>query len=190
MTNNATVQLGPHSRATVKANDFEPNSEVSIYVSSYSNDETLRQPIVAERAMYFQSNGITGGSQAVGAPATGLQWYFAEGYTGPGFDEYICLYNPFSTVTPSVRVELMDEMGAVKTGDYTLPEMGRVTVHVNDLMPGKSVSATVTSLDGNKFVAERSMYFNYSGGTTGGSVASGVNSPNRNWYFAEGYSGD
>lgn len=182
--------MEPHSRVTLKANDYKPDSEFSVYVTSYSDNESLRGPIIAERAMYYQYGDITGGSQAIGASATKLEWYFAEGYTGTGFQEYLCLYNPYSSVTPRVAVSLMDEAGDVITKEYTLPELKRVTVNVNDLMPGKSVSAFIESLDGNKFIAERSMYFNYSGAITGGSVASGVNSPSRCWYFAEGYSGD
>ena len=37
----------------------------------------------------------TGGHDAVGAIIPSRQtWYFAEGYTGPGFDEWICVLNP------------------------------------------------------------------------------------------------
>ena len=36
-----------------------------------------------------------------------------------------------------------------------------MTIHVNDLAPGKDVSARVTSTHG--VVAERAMYFDYSG---------------------------
>jgi hypothetical protein len=38
--------------------------------------------VMAERAMYFNYKGWTGGHAAIAATAPANTWYFAEGYTG------------------------------------------------------------------------------------------------------------
>ena len=54
------------------------------------------QPIIVERAMYFDVPGQTFGagheSAAVTAPAT--EWFLAEGATGPYFDLFVLVANP------------------------------------------------------------------------------------------------
>ncbi len=65
-----------------------PGQDVSMRIHS-------SQGIIAERPMYFNYQGAwTGGHDVVGATAPQRQWLFAEGYTGDGFDEWLCLQNP------------------------------------------------------------------------------------------------
>jgi hypothetical protein len=52
-----------------------------------------------ERPMYFNYYGATtgwadGGHNAVGAVTAEYSWYFAEGTTRPGFDQYLTIQNP------------------------------------------------------------------------------------------------
>ncbi|MHB8896639.1 MAG: hypothetical protein ACYC99_15880 [Candidatus Geothermincolia bacterium] len=183
--------MGPHSRTTLDARDYISCDEFSVWVSSWQQEMDDTLPIVAERSMYFDyGNGITGGHQALGVEEPWFDWYFAEGYTGPGFDEYICIYNPGWVGKPRVTLDLTDEQGEVQTFEYLLPESGRITVKINDLAPGKSVSAHVKAVDNVTIVAERSMYFNYAEARKGGSVAPGSPAPATRWYFAEGYAGN
>lgn len=181
--------MGPHSRTTLNAADYISCDEFSVWVSSWEEEMEESLPVVAERAMYFDYGGIRGGHQAMGTQEPWYEWYFAEGYTGPGFDEYICIYNPGWVGRPRVQLDLIDELGNVQTTELLLPESGRATVKVNDLAAGKSVSARVKAVDNVTIVAERSMYFDYRG-RRGGSVAPGVMKPANRWYFAEGYSGE
>ena len=49
--------------------------------------------------MYFDYMGTgahhwAGGRDTIGATAPSFNWYFAEGYTGEGFEEWICIQNP------------------------------------------------------------------------------------------------
>jgi hypothetical protein len=69
-----------------------------------------------------------------------------------------------------------------------------VTVHdpAQGVGRGKEVSALVESVNGVGVVAERPIYFRYTGGmgaVTGGHVVMGATAPRRSWLFAEGYTG-
>lgn len=175
-----SYSLAGHSRLTLYLNTICPNSEVSSCITS-----TNGVGVVVERSMYFNSNGRDDGHCAQGSTAVSTAWYFAEGYTGPGFDEYILVLNPWFS-SKSVQLNLFDASGSKSTYDYEIASASRLTIHVNDLAPGKDVSAIITAADG--VVAERAMYFNYSG-RKGGSCAMGSSSASNDWFFAEGYTG-
>ncbi len=67
-----------------------PGQDVSLKVTS-------DRGIVAERPMYFDYQGKwTGGHDVLGANAPSKSWYFAEGTTRAGFDQWLCLQNPNS----------------------------------------------------------------------------------------------
>lgn len=180
--------MGPHGRKSLRVNDYV-KGDISIWASSWVDPMENSIPIIAERSMYFDTGVVEGGHQAVGCQPA-YEWYFAEGYTGPGFEEYICIYNPGYVGKTKAKLELTDEWGEVRDYEVELPSSGRTTLKVNDLWPGKSVSAHVKAIDNVTIVAERSMYFKYAGGRSGGSVAPGVVKPATTWYFAEGYAGN
>lgn len=175
-----SLVVGPQSRGTLYLNEVLSGSEVSTRLSS-------TVPVVAERAMYFAHAGITGGSDAVGARSPALEWHFAEGYTAPGFEEYLTLQNPGLSATVAT-IEYMFPSGETLTSEVTLAATSRTTVSVNDQVgPGREVSARVTA--GAPIVAERPMYYS-TPAWKGGDVVMGVVEPALTWYFAEGYTGD
>ena len=144
---------------------------------------------VAERPMYFDLNGITGGHDVVGVPAPGRTFYFAEGYTGPGFDEYLTLMNPDRVLTANAQITYYYRDGAApRTVTRAVGASSRLTLHVNDADQagsGRDVSAVVTS--DLPIVAERPMYFNYLGKWSGGHDVVGAAAPGLQFLFAEGY---
>ncbi|MDD5448477.1 MAG: molybdopterin-dependent oxidoreductase, partial [Actinomycetota bacterium] len=114
------------------------------------------------------------------------EWYLAEGYTGGGFEEWICIANPNSWET-EVEIEYMIEGENPVSQQATLAPRSRKTILVNDVVgDGKNVSAKVTGNHGDSLVVERAMYWNE---RDGGSAASGVNNPQTEWYLAEGSTG-
>lgn len=173
------------TRETVDMGEYAPAGEVSVRLLS---DE----PVAAERTMYFDgSRGSDGGSASTGIPLVRNDWYFAEGYTGGGFDEYLLVHNPGGNAV-DVKLTLMRNDRAPIDYFYRLAPDGRWTVHVDEI-PGfddAEVSARITSGGGGRgVVAERSMYFDYQG-VKGGHVEKGVNIPTTTWYFPEGYTPD
>jgi outer membrane protein assembly factor BamB len=114
-------------------------------------------------------------------------FYFAEGTTRDGYQEWICLQNP-TGARVKTRIEYMINGGGNKVQEVTLPPTSRTTVDVNlSVGPGLDVSARVTG-DGH-FVAERSVYF-AANGINGGEQVMGEGQASKKFMFAEGTTRD
>lgn len=174
---------------------IKPTSRMSLHVddipelasSEVSTTVTCDQPVVVERAQYFNYYGRDDGTAnaAVAAPST--TWYLAEGYTGGEYDTYILLQNPLDTAT-RVNVTFMRNDGVNVIKAYNLLPRSRFTIRVGEIpeLAGVEVSTKVEA--DTPVIAERTMYY-VSYGRTGGSDAAGVAEPTRYWYLAEGYTG-
>jgi len=163
-TATANVSLAAGEQQVVDANSVLGSTGVN-----NSATVTASAPIVAERFMSFSYLGtIPGATDVIGAAAPGYIAYFAEGYTGTGFSEYLTLENPDSTNTAYILVKYLPQNGSAPTLQiYSVGPHSRYTVNTSAVMSGQSFSMVVQS--GLPIVAERPMYFNYNGGQTGGS---------------------
>jgi hypothetical protein len=142
-------------------------------------------PVVAERAMYFDYQGKTGGHNALGVNQPSSSWLFAEGYTGGGFDEYILVLNPQDEAT-TVNFDFMLPDGSVRTHAFPVNATSRMTVHVDDIPGLESTDVSVRLRSDLPVVAERAMYFDYPY-CPGGSVNTGCVEAAKMHYLAEGY---
>ena len=173
-----------NSRTSLNVNaEVGPGQDVSARL--WSDDA-----FYAERPMYFDYKkdvpgyGWTGGHCATGVPSPRYDWYFAEGTTRDGFEEWICLQNPTSAQV-EVEVDYISAGAYAQQKKYDVNPQSRISVFVNgDVGPNQDVSTHVHCED--RIVAERPMYFNYHNKWTGGHNVMGTNSPNDRWYFAEG----
>jgi hypothetical protein len=121
----------------------------------------------------------------VTAPAT--LYYFAEGYTGESFDEYLTIQNP-GVITSEISIRYLLGVGPPVVVTHKVPPLHRVTVDVSDdVGRGQEVSAEVEAT--LPVVVERPMYFRYYDVWDGGHVAAGVTQAATDWYFAEGFTG-
>jgi L,D-transpeptidase catalytic domain len=174
--------VGAHSRASIHVDDIPELASADV-----SARVTCGRPVVVERSQYFNYYGRDDGNASAGVTAPGKKWYFAEGYTGGEFDEYVLLQNP-GGIAGKANVTFMCTDGQNVTRTYDLAPHRRFTIHVDEI-PGLESRDVSTYVDADvDVVAERSMYFSYYG-KTGGSDAPGVTSPAPNWYMAEGYTG-
>jgi len=180
------LNAAPTSRTTVNVRDMVGHGkDVSVKVSSDC-------PVVVERPMYFVYQGLgshlwTGGHNAVGAAAAGRRYYFAEGTTRCGFEEWLCLQNPSSISEIVVRATYFpgQGQGEVLTREYAVPPNQRYTVCVNnEIGPDKDVSVLLES--DMPFVAERPMYFDYKSAVNGGSNVIGTGTTSERYAFAYG----
>jgi hypothetical protein len=183
-TQDASYSVPANSRSTVDVNsEVGADKDVSISILTTSPN------LVAERPMYFNYNGQwTGGSDALGAVAPNTKWYFAEGNTLAEFDQYVTVLNPGATAA-NLTFHYMVEGQGEEEATGSVGAHARATFKTRDQIGnGKHVSLYLESTQG--VVAERPMYFNYVGlaqnNWTGGHDVVGTNSPNTNWYFAEG----
>ena len=178
-TQEQVVLLPKTSRVTVKPLDIVgPEQDVSTYIGS-------DLPIVAERATYFDYNGVwAGGHATTGLVMPSNVFFFPEGTTRSGFDQYICLQNPSSEDTEAT-LTYMISTGENVEQKVNVPKTSRVTVKPVDLLgPEKDMSTMVICND--LIVAERPIYFAYQGTTCGGHVSPGSTFPSTLLSFAEG----
>ena len=165
---------------------------------------TSDQQIAVERPTYFSnvSEGnagtVSGGADVIAVQSLSTDWLFAEGYTGPGFQEQFVISNldPNATGAANVTIKLEPQNGAASTSTIiSVPHWGQVIWVVNATAPGQSLSAEITS-SGPQIAVDREMFFHYnhqgnsrSLQVMGGSDALGQVGPaGQSLYsFAEGY---
>lgn len=118
-------------------------------------------------------------------------WYFAEGNSLPEFDEWLCVLNPGNRPA-NYQISFMLDTGEVRTFERSMAPRQRDTVKVKDYIsdPHTGVSVKIHS-DNQAVVAERPMYFVYKNDNPnymwkGGHNVLGINTLQREWYFAEG----
>jgi hypothetical protein len=164
--------LSPRSRFTIHVDDILPDAQVSTYLAS-------DQQVVVERAQYL--NFMRSGTCSIGARSPSYTWFFAEGYTSEGFEEWLLVQNPQNT--PSlVDLIFMQPDGTNTAMQFTVPARSRYTVPVHQVLPGVQVSARVSSE--LPVVAERAMYWK---DRSDGHATLGTPTPEYDWFFAEGY---
>jgi hypothetical protein len=176
------LEVPPRSRYTLHVNGEVPPGNVSTRVTS-----TNGVPLAAERAMYFDYRGRKGGHASAGSTLAWYEWNFAEGYTAGSFDTWLLLANP-GDEEARVTCSFMLEGGGSVRREYRVPPGSRFTVPVDEI-PGLESAAFATQVTSDRpVVAERAVYFDYRG-WDGGSDSRGVTTPQREWHFAEGYTG-
>ena len=168
-THKAYYNVPAASRFSLNVNaEVGPDKDVAARVSS-------AEEIFVERAMYFNYKGtMAGGSATLGSRHPGTSWYFAEGTTRSGFEEWLTLANPGDEdALVTVEYLLGTGQGDNVVEEWLVPARSRATVNVNLAVgPDKDVSIRVTS--DRAVVAERPMYFNYGPqGWRGGSCGMG-----------------
>ncbi|MCJ7652147.1 MAG: hypothetical protein MUO75_00430, partial [Actinobacteria bacterium] len=165
--------MGAGRRKSINVANSVPDTwEVSTKVES-------TEPIVAERAMYW--NGRSGGNESIGVPAPADDWYLAEGSTGGGFETWILIQNPGDEAA-NVKMTYMTDTGQVEGPEFSMGAGRRKSINVANSVPDTwEVSTKVESTE--PVVAERAMYWN---GRSGGHESIGVPAPADDWYLAEG----
>ncbi|MDY6796626.1 MAG: caspase family protein [Actinomycetota bacterium] len=150
------VSVPAKSRVTLNVADLiGDDKDVSTMVESKGG------PINAERPMYFNYNGMPGGHASPGLVIPSTTFFFAEGTTRAGFDQYLCLQNP-NDEDSQATITYMLGTGENKTVEVVIPRRSRVTVRPIDTVgPEQDVSTSIES--SVPIIAERPMYFRKDG---------------------------
>lgn len=116
-----------HARETIMVNDVVgPNKDVSVKIDS-------KHPVVVERPMYFAyHNWCDGGDVELGCTTTSSRWYFAEGTTRGGFEEWLTLQNPNGEKV-TAKITGMFSDGTTQEKWVDLPPHSRSTVSINEM---------------------------------------------------------
>jgi hypothetical protein len=176
------ITVPPTSRGTVNVTAFlGPGVEHSTYV--FSDNLSL----YSERPMYFNYLGTrSGGHDGVGASMLSRTFYFAEGFTGPGFDTYFTVFNP-NWWPVNVQFTYFLPGGGTKVHNAVVGARSRQTFNARDVVGSSEFSTRVVAGSGLIHV-EQPIYFDY-GGIRGGSVNSGQTELSPTANFAEGFTG-
>ncbi len=158
-----TVQ--PKSRFNVWVNQIAEVSSVEVSAVITSTNDV---PIIVERAMYLNTptQVFAAGHESIGITTPATDWFFAEGATGRFFDEFVLIANPHQAPL-RVRATYLLPGGGTLAKDYDIAPTSRFNIWVDEeTFPGlgkaladTAVSVTLTSLDGQPFIAERAMWW-------------------------------
>jgi hypothetical protein len=156
----------------------------SVYVNAlfvtagFATQVTADQPIVVERAMYFDAG--QGGHDTLATPAPAKTWYLAAGGSRAGFDTWLLLENP-NNAPASVKVTFLTDTGAVAAQPLFVQPHARLSLYTDPLMPNAVYGMRIDA--DQPIVAERAVYF--SDGKAGYDAAA-VASPATEWFLPEG----
>ncbi|MEJ5186478.1 MAG: L,D-transpeptidase, partial [Candidatus Geothermincolales bacterium] len=159
-------------------------------------------PLEASWPFYWAPNGtpltityaslarriVSGCHVSVGSPTTSREWYFAEGYTGGGFDTYLLISNP-GTRDARITVSLFRSDSVVVERQYMVPGGRRFTLPVDAVEGMGDAEFGIRVSASEEVVAERAMYFTM-GKRDDGTASIGAAKLSRAWHFAEGYTAD
>jgi hypothetical protein len=106
--------------------------------------------------------------------------------TTHNFEPWVCIQNPGSAAA-AVKLTYMKSDGSTVTDSVTVGANSRSTISPRAKVgDGVDFSTLVSSTNGKTIIAERPMYFNYSGAWTDGHDVIGAAAPGTVFYFAEG----
>ncbi len=126
-----------------------------------------------------------GGSCTTAASTTGTSWFFAEGCTRPGFDEWLCVLNPGDTAS-NLHFRFFLPSGEGTPMGITMLAHSRFTLSVADAV-GRGQDVSVALEASAPVVAERALYYRYGPtGWAGGDCERGAAAAGTRWLFAEG----
>ncbi|MBN1288466.1 MAG: hypothetical protein JXA49_02375, partial [Actinobacteria bacterium] len=144
--NNEDHVLPPHSRKTIRANDILGGHDFSTHVSG-------DRPIIAERAMYWNSGTGEACHASLGLVKPCNKFYIPFGKTSDGWETFVLVQNPNGR---DIDVTLtMTGQGAVTE---RVPANSRKTFNLCDIAGPGVVGITVESED--RIMVEKAMYFN------------------------------
>ena len=190
-----TIDFLPQGAGTLTVNDsvaasaplqlavdtIVPNAALSTIVHSPS-----AVPLAVERTMSWDSTGYGGHGGTAVAPST--RWLFAEGSQG-FFQTFVLLAND-NTGPVDVTVRFLVEGAGVVTLPITIAAKQRHTMFAGDIAAVRNKSFGIDITSTLPIIAERSMYLPGARVFEGGHESAGVNATSREWFLAEGATGD
>lgn len=161
------------TRLNVSLDDAAPVGPASFTVDS-------SEPVVVESVL--RQRRASGPSAAMALASPSALWYFPDGGTTDGNQEYISIFNP-NNVPVGVHLHPVTADGYLPRATLRVGAHARAVFVVHGLLH-RAGMATVLGAD-RPVVAQEVRY------TTGGGVAliDGAPAPSRTWGFADGYAG-
>ena len=138
-----TYTLPPTSRNNIWVNEEDfPGLGKALAATDVSAvfECTNDQPIIVERALYLDLPGqmFGAGHESAGVTAPAMQWFLAEGNTGPYFDLFVLIANPGNADAQVEATYLLPD-GTVIVKPQTVAANSRFNIWVDgeDRAPGR-----------------------------------------------------
>lgn len=147
------LAIPARSRKTMRVNDVLPERDMSFKVHG-------SVPIVAERAMYWETASGTACHDSIGVSAPHMNWFLPEGSSWDGI-AWVLVENPNGS---PVRIEIATystEPSSCIAWTDTIAAHSRKSINVGERFGGYgSASVSVSSMNrGRGIIVERSMYY-------------------------------
>ncbi len=159
------LDIPRYSRKTLRVNDVLPETDFSTL--AMGGAFCIRQPIVVERAMYWDGGTGEACHCSGGMPAAHNTFLFPDGQTSKGRETWTLVQNPGEKPV-KVRVSYLKPGGGAP--QYLIDTVGpgsRRTYNMEDVVRSGRASVMVQCLTpGGKVAAERSMYWGGRGAGT------------------------
>jgi subtilisin family serine protease len=156
----------------------------SVYVNllfttpGFATRVTSDQPIVVERAMYFDND--QGGHDTLATADPAKTWYLAAGSSRTGFDTWVLVENP-GPAPATVKVSFVTDAGVVISQPLFVLPHARTSLYTNPLIPNATFGMRVDS--DQPIVVERAVYFD---GGRAGFDSTAIANPSIEWFLPEG----
>jgi hypothetical protein len=192
------IEVAPQRRSTIAPGMLPSNQQMAASVHT-------DVPIIVERALYIkdtlpQAGGVTtGATSEIGATSPATQWRFAEGNTGPSFQEDLMLAN-FGNIDTTAHIRLEYDNGHSQTINVSVPGQAQMLFDVNqassqptgtcDTSPCQTTpTASIDVMADGPIVVERLIYFHWNKLVSGVSTTLGEAGPptTKTYAFAEGF---
>jgi hypothetical protein len=149
-----------NSRKTIRVNDVLPSKDLSTQVHS-------DQPIIAERAMYWDKGTGEACHDSIGMAEPHTTFYLPDGQTSDGRETWTLVQNPNDTDV-SVEISYLTSSGTGnQTFTDTIPASSRKTYNMADKgINGRAAIMVASMTAGKKIMVERAMYWNSRGAGT------------------------
>jgi len=154
-------QMPANSRKTVRVNDILPNADLSTRVHG-------SQPIIAERAMYWDNGTGEACHDSIGMASAHTDFYLPDGQSSEGRETWTLVQNPNdSNVTVEVSYLTPNGAGNI-TKTETIPAGSRRTFNMAEHsgIQGRAAVMVRSLTPGQKIMVERAMYWNSRGAGT------------------------
>ena len=158
-----TFQMPAQSRKTINV-----NATASLPDPSFSTKVHGSQPIIAERAMYWNNGTGEACHDSIGMDEAHTTFYLPDGETSNGRETWTLVQNPNTTdVTAEISYLTPDGAGNVSRSE-TIPANSRRTFNMAEHsgISGRAAILVVSRTTGSPIMVERAMYWNNRGAGT------------------------
>jgi len=162
MTDRGAIEQKPfvmsaNSRKTVRVNDAVPGRDLSTSVSA-------DVPVIAERAMYWDSESGEACHGSIGMASAHSVFYLPDGQSSDGRETWTLVQNP-NPQAVTIKISYFTSTGeGSKTITGSVPANSRKSYSMASSLPDSRGAIMVTcETPGKKIICERSMYWNTRG---------------------------